>query len=240
MKLRSTAADAAANLAPDRCMLRGRSASPNRGPSVTRETVSQRLTRLELLAALTIFGLLISAGLGSVGIAQKTWLAGTGRVDANQDPRTSFEFLRRQFATLTPTSYRSGERVLIAFEGARDHVRFIAPAPEASQGAGLMTLTLALAETGSGTEVWLDLVALDPGAETWSTLEPERRIPLFRDLDGVSLSYLGAPHADAPFTWNETWPEDAIRFPEAVRLAAGNGESAWPDFQFRIQAERWR
>jgi len=154
--------------------------------------------------------------------------------------RTSFEFLRRQFATLTPTSYRSGDRVQIAFEGARDHVRFIAPAPEASQGAGLMTLTLVLGETSSGTDVWLDLAALDPGAETWSSLETERRIPLFQDLDGVRLSYLGAPHADDPFIWNETWPEDAIRFPEAVRLAAGNGEGSGPDFHFRIQAERWR
>ena len=199
-------------------------------------------TLAESLAVLTILGLLMTAGLGTVRIAQTNWRAEAEQGRADHDPQASFEFLRRQFASLTPTTYLSGERLLIAFVGARDSVRFIAPAPEDSPGAGLMTLTLALEQTRTGTDVWLDLAALDPGSEAWPSPVKTDRIPLLQHLEGARLAYLGAPHDDDPFIWHETWPEDATSFPEAVKLVADRSGKPVPvpDFHFPIQAERWR
>lgn len=200
-------------------------------------------TLVELLSALTIFGLLIAAGFGSIRIAQKSWQAGSERVDLNHELRTSLEFLRRQFASLTPTSYRTAERTQIAFEGSRDAVRFIAPSPEAAEGAGMMTLTLSLEASSEGTDVWLDIAALDPGAETWSDTDAGRRVSLFHGLEEAHLAFLGSPSAEDPFAWYDEWPRDALRFPEAVRLATvvdRDQASGRPDLHFRIQSERWR
>jgi len=204
-------------------------------------------TLVEVLSALAIFGLLLVASFGSVRVAEKSWSVGSARADQNHDTRASIDFLRRQIASLMPMTFLSPEGETLAFRGDGTSLSFVAPAPEAVAGAGMLTMTVAVRETPEGIDLLLDLAPLDPGAESWSVSGDASRVLLTSRSETARLTYLGAPRANEPVTWHAGWPADAQYFPEAVRIEFGSvadrdaGARVVPQtLHFRIQAERWR
>lgn len=199
-------------------------------------------TLVELLAAVTVLGLLLGVSFGSVRIAERSWLRGAEVADRSHHVRRSAEFLRRQLASLIPMSYPDDSASSIAFEGGRKEVRFVAPAPDAAGHLGLVTLTVAVEERDTSSEIWLEMVPLDPGSERWSRERPIRRVRLFDSLEQAEFAYLGAPGPDDEVDWHSEWPGDALRYPHSVHLRSTGAqtETLWSDLHFRIHAERWR
>ncbi|MDH4108015.1 MAG: prepilin-type N-terminal cleavage/methylation domain-containing protein [Gammaproteobacteria bacterium] len=199
-------------------------------------------TLVELLVAIAILGLLMSAAFGALRLGSRSLEEGVRRADRTEELRSSADFLRRQFSQLVPLSRHEGKEREIAFSGDPDAARFVAPAPDSLAGTGLLQLTVRVARDGDVTSLYLDIAPLDPGSDDWLELPPVRSTLLVRDLAGATILYYGAPQADAQPQWTDQWSPDYESYPAALRIAMSplDGEPALPELLFTVHAEELR
>jgi hypothetical protein len=203
---------------------------------------SLRRTGATLVAMpLSLFVIGLSLIVAFQGLGRSGWRDGAERVSSHEI-RSSADRLRRQFAELTPLRRLDGHGggAAIAFEGDTHVVRFVAPAPDDIDGAGLVVVAVTIERYAGAVDVWHVIASLDPGADRWSETRPGRRSLLIGGLEDATIAYFGAPNADDDVEWRAEWPRDAAQFPEAVRLSivSQDGDDSWPDFYFRIPAAR--
>lgn len=194
-------------------------------------------TLLELLVAIMILTLIMTASFGSVRIASRSWEVGQSRADANAEMRAVSDFLRRRFAQMLSFVWVDGNEERIAFIGEQRHIRFIAPAPESSVGAGLFVYTIT-AEMEDGAErLVLSYSPFDPGTGDFSEPYNSRRTILSGNLSNASFEYYGREMADIELSWQQTWQRDAELFPSMIRIRTTTDGSAtgWPDLMFTLR-----
>jgi len=199
--------------------------------------VARGFTLVELLVAIALLGLLLTAAFGSLTLGARSWEAAINRAERSHELRSSLEFLRRQFTHLIPLSRHDGRQRVIAFRGGRDSVQFVAPAPEAAGAAGMIAVGLQVERRADSVGIWLTVAPVDPGAEQWLGAAPARRSLLVDGLDDVAIAYLGAPRDDDEIAWRATWLAEAERYPQAVRIAVAGG-AGWPELVFPVHAEQ--
>jgi general secretion pathway protein J len=176
-------------------------------------------TLIELLVALAVFAL-ISALVAS---AVRAGLSGARRMDAHaerlDEVRLSQAFLRRQLGLAQPVFWRDDERRGLAFEGAADHVDFVAEAaPQLGGGAHAFRI----ASVADGVELlWAPLA---PDAERFDFAGAERRT-LALGLGAARFSYFGAGEPNQPPAWRDEWRGPGL--PLLVRIAAPAED--WPE-----------
>jgi general secretion pathway protein J len=174
---------------------------------------------IELLVALAVFALIGAL----VASAVRAGLGGARRMDAHaerlEEVRLSQTFLRRQLGLAQPVFWRDDERRSLAFEGAPDHVDFVAEAaPQLGGGARVFRV----ARTADGVELlWAPLAA---DAASFAFERAQRRLLVGR-LGAVRFSYFGAVESNRPPTWREDWRGPAL--PLLVRIAAAADD--WPE-----------
>lgn len=200
--------------------------------------ITRGFTLVELLVAIAILGLLMTSAFGALSLGSKSWEQGVRQADENETLRNSSDFLRRQFAQLLPLSWHDGERKVIAFEGDRSSMRFVAPAPDALQSGGLLLVSLGVRGSPDDTAVNFGIHRVDPGIEDWFENSATRQDAMLSDLGSASFAYFGKFDEQQSTAWHDQWPRDAHYFPVAVRIttSAGENQHALPDFYFPIHA----
>jgi general secretion pathway protein J len=199
---------------------------------------SAGFTLVELLVAIMILTLFMTASMGAVRIAGKSWAAGQERADATEQMRAVADFLRRQFAQLPALSVGEGTDERLAFVGEGEGVMFVTSAPQYSQGPGLVTYVLR-GETVDGENLLtLRYAAFDPGNEEFVLPDRNERIVLAKDFATIEFRYYGAPTDDDIVEWLDAWPADAEFYPRAIHVrTSGEGqEDGWPDFVFELRS----
>jgi len=200
---------------------------------------SAGFTLIELLVAIMILTLFITAAMGAVRIASKSTTAGVVRADTTEEMRAVSDFLRRQFAQLPHMTIGEGEQQRLAFAADQKNLRFIAPAPLYSRGAGLMIYTLAATRADDGTEVLtLSYAAFDPGTENFETAHTTASMNLSAGFETVEFEYFGAETDKDRPEWKSSWREDAERLPGAIRIRTHTdlGGAGWPDLLFTLRS----
>ena len=203
------------------------------------KTASGGFTLIELLVAIMILTLFMTAAMGAVRIASRSTTAGVERADTTEEMRAVSDFLRRQFAQLPHTTVGDGEERRLAFAADRKNLRFVAPAPLYSRGAGLMIYTLAAKRTDDGHEViTLSYAPFDPGSEDFATVRSTAPIILTARFETVEFEYFGAEMRKDVADWRPAWREDAERLPGAIRIRtrAEFGGEGWPDLYFILRS----
>ena len=197
-------------------------------------------TLVELLVAMTVLGVLMSLAFGSLRTGAKSLASGIDRADDNEEIRTTQNFLRRQFTGLIAATWNDGTDEKIAFAGAADSVTFIAPAAESSNGAGLFVIRVTSEPIADTTEVWVSVAPYDPGGKVWISGSPTAKTRLASDLADAAISFYGQPAEFGEPKWHSEWADDAIRFPDAVRLEtlANNAAETRTEYVFRLLAGR--
>jgi len=195
-------------------------------------------TLLELLVAILILSLVMSAAFGSVRIASRSWQAGASHADETADMRAVSDYLRRQFSQLSAFAWQEGEERRIAFEGGEKRVRFIGPAPQYSAGPGLNASVISAEGDGAGEQLVLYVSVYDPGTEALAEPDDSRRIVLARNLPATSFDYYGATDDESESAWHRSWPLDALYFPSLVRVTTSveGSTDGWPDLTFAVVA----
>jgi len=196
-------------------------------------------TLIELLVAIMILTLFMTAAMGAVRIASKSTTAGVVRADTTEEMRAVSDFLRRQFAQLPHMTIGEGEDERLAFAADQKNLRFVAPAPLYSRGAGFMIYTLAAQRTDDGREViTLSYAPFDPGSERFETIRSTSPMILTTGFETVEFEYFGAEKDRERPDWKPGWSEEAERLPRAIRIRTRTefGGQGWPDLFFNLRS----
>ena len=199
---------------------------------------SRGFTLVELLVAILILTLFMTASMGAVRTASRSWAAGQERSDATEERRATADFLRRQFAQLPFITIGEGDEERLAFEADETRVRFVAPAPQYSHGAGLMIYVLEVTTLDEQTMLTLRYAAFDPGSEAITDDNLSEPVVLGAGFDGAGFQYYGAFTDDDELTWHSSWYSDAENYPLAifVRTKPDPESEGWPDLVFELRS----
>ena len=199
--------------------------------------VSGGFTLIELLVAIMILTLLMTASFGAVRTASRSWEAGHSRANATEQMRASADFLRRQVAQMTLLTWADGDDERIAFSGDADQVRFIAPAPQHSRGAGYLIYQLTAEKDDDGHLLVLSFAPFDPGEADLGDRTLAGHLVLAAGFEDVSFDYFGTEMDDEQPSWKHNWRPDAEHYPSAIRVHTSEDDSpgAWPDLVLAIR-----
>jgi prepilin-type N-terminal cleavage/methylation domain-containing protein len=196
-------------------------------------------TLIELLVSIMILTLFMTAAMGAVRIATRSTTAGVVRADTTEEMRAVSDFLRRQFAQLPHMTVGTGKDERLAFAADQKNLRFVAPAPLYSRGAGLMIYTLAAERTEDGREVLtLSYAPFDPGREDIEAVRSTAPMILTAAFETVEFDYFGAEMDKDRADWKPAWREDAERLPVAIRIRTRTdlGGKGWPDLLYPLRS----
>lgn len=196
-------------------------------------------TLLELLVAIMILTLIMTAAFGAVRLGSRSWQAGVERSNASEKLRTSSEFLRRQFAQMIPVSVEDNDATQIIFSGDRNRIRFVASAPRHPAIAGLMVYTLVAEDFDNSQRLTLSYAVFDPGASNPGEAESDQQLILADGFETASFEFFGKKSADSMPSWQAEWTDEEEGLPELVRitLASANDSIRWPELILNIRAE---
>jgi len=205
---------------------------------MNRRANSRGFTLIELLVAILILTLFMTASMGAVRIASKSWAAGQKRSDATEEMRATADFLRRQFAQLPSLTIGEGENERLAFAADETRVRFVAPAPQYSHGAGLMTYLLEVATVDESSALTLRYAPFDPGSDEITDDNLSEPIVLGAGFDGAGFQYYGAATDEDELTWQSSWTDAAENYPLAIiiRTRPDPTSDGWPDLVLELRS----
>ena len=124
-------------------------------------------TLLEVLVAVTVMGLILTAAFGALRLGSRSWEAGIARAAETEERRSVAGFLQRQFAQALPLTWPEDNKdTPLAFDGSARQVRFIAPSPQQQASAGLFefALTAERPEAGAAARLVLSYAPFSPSA----------------------------------------------------------------------------
>jgi general secretion pathway protein J len=212
----------------------------------------QGFTLLEVLVAVVIMAVILTTAFGALRLGGRSWEAGITRTSDNETFRTVADLLRRQVSQTIPMRWpdentTANRKQKIAFQGAPDQLRFVAPAPRQYRAAGLFEYGLAARRQQRGDiSLVLSYVPFDPDNKDFQIPSRNQQMALVEGLQNVSFEYYGSPAITAarartntePSRWYQRWSNDAQRFPNLVRirLQPNEQQSPWPDLYLALPA----
>lgn len=194
-------------------------------------------TLLELLIAITLLGLLMSALFAGLQLGARAWERGEERLDQSARLQVVQSFLRDRLVQSYPLDVAedgTGRRRL-TFEGTSEALRFVTLMPE-HLGTGFAEFVLTVVDQVDARHLivrWQPFEVSEPVPAT-ADAEPQRKVLLER-IENLQLSYYGALRRDLPATWHKQWLE-ASTMPELVRLQISfmpGDPRYWPDLIVR-------
>jgi len=201
-----------------------------------RRATQSGFTLLEMLVAIMILTMIMSAAMGAVRVASRSFEAGVLRSDETTRIRSITNVLRRQFRQLLPVTWEENRQEFIAFDGDRHHVQFIAPAPDSSNGPGYLVYRLAGGTSQQPQSLALDFAPFDPSSDRFEIPANSGRELLATDLV-VTFEYFGATDERNQPDWHATWSADSARLPTVVRMHLTSSGQQWPELLFRVRFE---
>ena len=184
-------------------------------------------TLLELLVAISLFGLLSILLYNGVRLGTRAWEKGETTIADAARTEAVQRLLRNQISDARPIMLADGSIRRLAFEGDSDHISFIGVPPRQLGGGGLVLITLRLVGGArSSQQLVMSLRAFDPQPTSGG---PDREEILLEGIRSAGFAFFGAKTADDALGWFEDW-QDAVDLPSLVRLRLTfiDGKP-WPD-----------
>jgi general secretion pathway protein J len=174
-------------------------------------------TLVEIVIALTIFGLLVLTAYAAFFIGQRAVVSGENKAETNQRLRVVAELIGRQLRSTVFYFARHDEDVVPYFFGAPDRVSFVTSAPQSRGGTGLAVVTYAVID---GKLMLEERIGFTP--DTLYVTPEDVRVEHAVLLDGFNalrFEYLALD--DPEMQWAPAWDareEDTL--PAGVRIVA--------------------
>jgi len=183
-------------------------------------------TLLELLVAVTILSLLMTAAFGSVYYASKSWKTGIAAIE-NQDLRRSADrFVSGILRQISTHSYSEDGRRKIEFNGSGRSVGFVGPTPANDELYAQYEYRLEYKRSVTSGELVMFYRPRLPGETGLSLDDKDGKLMLLSDLKNLRLSYYGRKDDRSMSSWHSRWGEEIQEYPEMIR------------FEYQIEGER--
>lgn len=237
--------------------------NPPRHPNTSLSCRSGGFTLLELMIALTLFGVISVVLFSALRLGGRLW----ERVDEVGERvaamHAAASLLRRTLGQAQPSFRTSELKVVPLFAGEATRLDFVAPLSNYVGAPGLHLLRLQVGGSGEDLRLWLTRWLLHPevlggagGAPRWSPDEVEPpphdrisgaldsgeaeragfgRTELLRGLSGVLIDYFGQKFDEAEPKWHPDWMAQET-LPLLVRIRLAQAGQGWPDLVFALRA----
>jgi general secretion pathway protein J len=181
--------------------------------------VAQRgFTLIELVLALVLLAAMLAMAWGGFAFALRAWEAGEANGTRTADMRLAESFLRRELTEIFPMRFKDAMTLKFAFEGERDHMRFVSARPPGitAPGLSLVGLELKPAEDRTSTLV-MRRAPPDDEAKDFGPLDAAEATLLIPGLKGAEFSYFGSDSDVNTPRWTDSWTTPG-RMPLLVRV----------------------
>lgn len=189
---------------------------------------NEGFTLLELLVALVVFSLLVTALFGTMRYGIGAWKRTTEQVDQLDHTLHVQNFLRRIIEDAYPLFISDGAmRNYVDFKGSSTSLDFLSSVPIALATGGRARFTLSVA-TVDGHRDFVAASDLELANRSRSTRTARA---LLSGLESVEISYFGRVPTDRAAGWHDNWIEEPT-LPQLIRIRVRYPEGdprIWPE-----------
>ena len=182
-------------------------------------------TMMEVLVAMTLLALLMTALSGSIGFVGRSWDRGWETSEKSAAFSRIESTVRRMVEWSFPVTVRAEKKQRFLFEATETRLRLVAhDAPGGSAGA-LYVQEVAVTGTGSQRQLLYSQYLFRSGSARPESITEAQM--LSGDFS-VAFSYFGSARPSTPPAWVESWTSDRT-LPDLVQLTIHTGEDTpWP------------
>jgi len=195
-------------------------------------------TLLELLIGMVLLGMILTLLFGGLRLGARSWDSGDKRAEDSSQLRAIQGFMRRELSQVFPLRWKNEVDTRLAFAGAPDALKFVAPLPVQVSGGGLYLLGLELEQGEEGQRLIMKRALVNPAEKDFSGLEQGEKSVLADRIEKMSIAYFGAATPESEPGWQEKW-DDPQRLPLLVRIQVKPSDGRdWPDLVVPLIVEK--
>lgn len=192
-------------------------------------------TLVEIVLAMVILAAMMLLLWQGLAFSLRSWDAADTVGRGAADRRIGEAFLRRELSELFPMRFRDPTKVVVAFQGFHDGLRFVSSRPAGAALGGLSLVGLEVAgDTRTGRNLVMRRAPPDSAANSFDPLAQAEPTVLIAGVDSIELRYFGNENDFTDPTWRDEWkPPD--RVPQIVKLRVRLADgSMLPEMDMRI------
>ena len=181
---------------------------------------SQRgFTLIEIIVAMALLATIMMLLYSGLTFALRSWDAGDANGRRVADQRLGENFMRRELMQLFPMRWKNPTQVKFAFEGEKDHLKFVSSRPAGLQQAGLSLVGLEVQQNSDtrARNLLMRRAMPDDEAVDFGPLEKAEPTLLIANVDTVSFAYFGAENDFTEPKWVDKW-EFPAALPQLIRV----------------------
>ena len=193
-------------------------------------------TLIELVVAMALLGTMMLLLYSGLSFSVRSWDAGDVNGRRTADRRIGENFLRRELSELFPMRWKEPNVVKFAFEGEKDHLRFVSSRPAGLAQGGLSLVSLEVQDEGGASRkrnLVMRRAMPDEEQTSFAPLDKAEPVVMIAGVQGVTFEYYGAENDFTPPKWSDTWTRPN-RVPEAIRLHIVGEDGPFPEMAVRI------
>jgi general secretion pathway protein J len=193
-------------------------------------------TLIEVVIAMSLLALIMVLLYSGLTFALRSWDAGDANGRRVADRRLGENFLRREMTEMFPMRWKDATVLKFAFEGERDHLKFVSSRPAGMSQGGLSLVSL---DVQPGTEprsrnLVMRRAMPDDEAVDFAPLDKAEPSLLITNVESVQFSYFGAESDFIEPKWSDSWTfKGAIPLLVKLRVTTVDGR-VLPDFVIRV------
>jgi general secretion pathway protein J len=162
-------------------------------------------TLVEVVVAMALLATIMVLLYAGLTYALRSWDAGDANGRKVADRRLGENFIRREVMELFPLRWKDATQLRFAFEGDKDHVKFVSSRPAGLAAAGLSLVGIEVMERDRVRNLVMRRAMPDDDQIDFSPLEKAEATLLVANVENVSFSYFGAENDFAEATWMDKW-----------------------------------
>jgi general secretion pathway protein J len=193
-------------------------------------------TLIELVVAMALLAVMLLLLYSGLNFSVRSWDAADVNGKRTADRRIGENFLRRELSELFPMRWIEPTALKFAFEGERDHLRFVSSRPAGLAQGGLSLVGLEVQDEGGGSRkrnLVMRRAMPDDEQKSFAPLDKAEATVMISGVESVRFEYFGAENDFTPPQWSDTW-KPANRIPEAIRMHVVADDGPLPDMSVRI------
>jgi len=193
-------------------------------------------TLIELVLAMVLLAALMALLYSGLNFAARSWDAGDANGRGMVDRRVGENFLRRELSELFPMRWKDPTTLKFAFEGEKDHMRFVSSRPAGISQGGLSLVSIEVRDDGAGPKarnLVMRRAMPDDEQKSFAPLEAAQPTVLIAGVDSATFEYFGAENDFTAPQWTDSW-KWPNRMPEMVRLRIRRIDGPLPELIVRL------